>query len=77
MSEVRTRWLPGIVLVVTLYLMYAPVFLTNYLMNDEWHRIGQRTTIAESARVNFFSHGRALYGICSSLTDRFVQYEVG
>ena len=36
-------------LVVILYLMYSPVFLADYLMNDEWSNIGSRDSLREGS----------------------------
>lgn len=73
-SDFRVKWLPALALVIVLYLIYSPVFLTDYLMNDEWYHIGSRDNLAESAKQAFFVFGRGLYGIYSPLVYRFVQY---
>ena len=66
--------LPGIVLAATLYLMYSPVFLTDYLMNDEWQLIGSRAGLRQSAKEAFLFWGRGLFGIYCTLVYRFVGY---
>lgn len=55
--------------------MYSPVFLTDYLMNDEWFLIGSRQGLAGGAREAFFLWGRALFGIYSVLVYRFARYD--
>jgi hypothetical protein len=71
----RTSWLPALALATALYLIYSPVFLSDYLMNDEWHWIGTKHGFRESARNAFFVYGRGLFGIYSTLVYRFVQYD--
>ena len=68
-------WLPAIALVTALYLMYSPVFLTDYLMNDEWFYIGSRSGLRESAKAAFFFWGRGLFGIYQTLVYRFAGYD--
>ena len=67
--------LPAIGLVATLYLMYSPAFLTDYLMGDEWAVIGWRGNLRRDAIDGFFYWGRALFGIYSTLVYRFVRYD--
>jgi hypothetical protein len=74
-SGFGTRLLPGIALGGILYLMYSPVFLTDYLMNDEWILIGSRGTFRGNAKHAFFYWGRSLFGIYSTLVYRFVKYD--
>ncbi len=66
------RLLPEIALGSILYLMYSPVFLADYLMNDEWTVIGSRNGFREGVRNAFFFWGRSLFGIYSTLVYRFV-----
>jgi hypothetical protein len=70
-----TRLFPGIALVGVLYLMYSPVFLADYLMNDEWGNIGSRDGLMESVRNAFFILGRSLFGVYSTLVYSFVGYD--
>jgi hypothetical protein len=65
----------GFALAATLYLMYSPVFLTDYLMNDEWEFIGSHQGLRESATNAFFFWGRGLFGIYSTLVYRFARYD--
>lgn len=74
-SDLRTSWLPALALVVMLYLMYSPVFLTDYLMQDEWNVIGSRDSLTSSARNAFFRYGRGLHGIYEPLVYQFVNYD--
>jgi hypothetical protein len=71
----RNRLLPAIALVGILYLMYSPVFLADYLMNDEWSIIGSRDGLREGVRNAFFFWGRSLFGVYSTLVYRFVGYD--
>jgi len=68
-------WTHGVALLVALYLIYAPVFLTDYLMNDEWYAVGTRPGLRYSAKSAFFIYGRALFGIYSTLVYRFAGYD--
>ena len=70
----RFRLLPAIGLVAFLYLMYSPAFLTDYLMEDEWGVIGSRGNLRRDAIDGFFTWGRSLFGIYSTLVYRFVGY---
>ena len=67
-------WVPAIALAATLYLMYSTVFLTDYLMNDEWFNIGSRPGSRASAKDAFFFWGRAIFGIYQTLVYRFAGY---
>ena len=71
----RFRLLPAIGLVAFLYLMYSPAFLTDYLMGDEWGVIGSWGNLRRDAIDGFFSWGRSLFGIYSTLVYRFVEYD--
>lgn len=75
-SDLRSTWLPGVALVVMLYLMYSPVFLTDYLMQDEWNCIGSHHNLVTSSRNAFFALGRGLNGTYSTLIYRFVDYDL-
>jgi hypothetical protein len=55
--------------------MYSPVFLTDYLMNDEWYLIGSRQGLREGMKDAFFTYGRGLFGIYSTLVYRFARYD--
>jgi hypothetical protein len=55
--------------------MYSPVFLADYLMNDEWSNIGSRDGLSEAVRNAFFVWGRSLFGVYSTLIYRFVGYD--
>jgi hypothetical protein len=68
-------WVPVIALAATLYLMYSTVFLTDYLVNDEWFYIGSRSGLRESAKGAFFFWGRALFGVYETLVYRFAGYD--
>jgi len=74
-SFYQRAWLPAMGLAGTLYLMYSSVFLTDYLMNDEWQLIGSRSSLVQSAREAFFFWGRGLFGIYCTLVYRFVGYD--
>lgn len=74
-SDSRATWLAGVALGTALYLMYSPVFLSDYLMNDEWYLIGSRPGLRGSAREAFFVWGRGLFGIYSALVYRFAGYD--
>src|SRR5262245_41984197 len=70
----RFLLLRAIGLVAVLYLMYSPAFLTDYLMEDEWGVIGSRGNLRRDVIDGFFSWGRSLFGIYSTLVYRFVEY---
>jgi len=55
--------------------MYSSVFLTDYLMNDEWQLIGSRSSLIQSAKEAFLFWGRGLFGIYCTLVYRFVGYD--
>ena len=75
-NKVHDRiWIPAVALATALYLMYSPVFLTDYLMNDEWFYIGSRPGLRESAIDAFFFWGRGLFGIYQTLVYRFAGYD--
>lgn len=65
----------GLALAAALYLMYSPVFVTDYLMNDEWQLIGSRASLTQSAKEAFLFWGRGLFGIYCTLVYRFVGYD--
>src|ERR1044071_7017738 len=75
LSDFRQQWLPGLVLGTVLYLMYSPVFLTDYLMNDEWYLIGSRQGVREGMKDAFLTYGRGLFGIYSTLIYKFAKYD--
>src|SRR5271165_2461332 len=58
-------WVPAVALATALYLIYSPVFLTDYLINDEWEFIGSRQGLRQGAINAFFFWGRGLFGIYS------------
>lgn len=68
-------WVPAGALAATLYLMYSTVFLTDYLMNDEWFNIGLRPGLRDGVRDAFFFWGRGLFGIYQTLVYRFARYD--
>src|SRR5215475_8263339 len=71
----KSPWTHGVALLVALYLIYSPVFLTDYLMNDEWYAVGIRFGLRTSAKNAFFAYGRALFGVYSTLVYRFAGYD--
>lgn len=71
----KPNWFAGLVLVVVLYLMYSPTFLVDYLMNDEWRRIGKQDSFMHAATISFFFFGRGLVGVYEQLIYRFVGYD--
>jgi hypothetical protein len=68
-------WITAVALATALYLMYSPVFLTDYLINDEWEFIGSRQGLRQGAINAFFFWGRGLFGIYSTLVYRFAGYD--
>jgi hypothetical protein len=65
----------GFVLLVILYLMYAPTFLTDYLMNSEWKRIGEPPVGFGTAMArSYLMYGRGLFGFYEELVYRFAGY---
>jgi hypothetical protein len=74
-SDFGAKWLYGLAMVTVLYFMYSPVFVTDYLMNDENAFIGTARSIRESAKDAFFMWDRPLYGIYSALVYRFAAYD--
>ena len=55
--------------------MYSTVFLTDYLMNDEWFNIGSNPGLRESTTAAFFFWGRGLFGVYQTLVYRFAGYD--
>jgi len=74
-SDFRAKWLYGLAMTTVLYLMYSPVFVTDYLVNDENAFVGTVHGLRESAKDAFFMWGRPLYGIYSALVYRFAGYD--
>ena len=72
--HIRTWMLAG-ALVLTLYLIYAPSFTTDYLMADEVAHIGMKRDVSTASRFSFISLGRGLFGVYSSLVYRFVGFD--
>ena len=68
-------WGVSLVLLAALYLMYAPSFTLDYLMNDELHSIGTHANPLKASFNAFFIFGRALFGIYTSLVYRFADYD--
>ncbi len=53
-SDFQAKWLYGLAMVTVLYLMYSPVFVTDYLMNDENAFIGAPLGLRWRAKTLFF-----------------------
>lgn len=71
----KSKWLTSVVLVVTLYLIYAPTFLTDYLMFDEWAYIGRRPNPLRQTIINhFLFNSRPIFGILNNWVFEFVGY---
>ena len=68
-------WGVSFLLLVALYLMYAPSFTLDYLMNDELHWVGKHIDPLKAFFSNFYSFGRSLFGIYHSFTYRFTDYD--
>ena len=68
-------WTVSLVLLAVLYLMYAPSFTLDYLMNDELRHIGIDTDPLKEFLKGFFISGRPLFGIYKSLVYHFVDYD--
>jgi len=64
-----------LLLLSALYLMYAPSFTLDYLMNDELSTIGQSSNPLIDFVRHFISHGRPLFGVYHSLIYRFAGYD--
>jgi len=63
-------------LVLTLYLMYSPTFLVDYLMRDEWEWVGLKpppNLIAPFANY-FYRSGRGLFGVFQIFVIDFAGY---
>jgi hypothetical protein len=75
-SDFRAKWLYGLAMTTVLYLMYSPVFVTDYLMNDERVFVGAPLGLRWRAKHLFFMYGRALFGIYSTLVYRFAGYDL-
>ncbi len=75
-SEVESlpSWAFIVALPVLLYLMYSSTFLTDYLMNDEWLIGPQSDTIITLMTRNYFTYGRALFGLYRKLVYAFAGY---
>jgi len=75
----KASWLASLSLVILLYLIYSPTFLTDYLMNDEWALIGNGSLnvrhLPNSAANSFLFYGRGIYGIFEQLVYGFVGYD--
>ena len=70
------RWLTALLLVVCLYLVYSPTFLSDYLIVDELGSIGRPDQpIATRMLGSFLSYGRGLFGLYNELVYRFVRYD--
>jgi hypothetical protein len=74
-DERLRRNLLSAAIVAVLYLVYSPVFLTDYLMNDEWRAVGLRPGFLETAQHNFFNYGRFLFGLYTAAVYRFAGYD--
>ena len=68
-------WGISLILLAALYLMYAPSFTLDYLMNDELALIGSQLNPLQQALNAFFTWGRSLFGIYNSLVYRFADYD--
>jgi hypothetical protein len=68
-------WGMSLVLISSIYLMYAPSFTLDYLMNDELAKIGSQNNPFGQAHSFFFSQGRSLFGVYHSLIYNFVGYD--
>jgi len=63
-----------ILLFLILFLIYQPVLITDYLMNDEIIWIGSNMNIWEAMQSNFIKYGRGLFGLYHALVYKFVDY---
>jgi hypothetical protein len=73
--EIRADWLPMVGLAIMLFLMYSSTFLTDYLMNDEWAHLGNRTADALTAmEYGYRLYGRGLFGLYEKLVYDFVDF---
>ncbi len=68
-------WGVCLILFVILYLMYAPSFTSDYLMNDEVNHIGSQTNPFQLFIVSFFRFGRSLFGLYTSIVYNFTDYD--
>ncbi len=70
------RWLTTLLLVVFLYFVYSPTFLSDYLMVDELGSIGRaEQPIGSRMLGSFLSYGRGLFGLYHELVYRYVGYD--
>lgn len=76
-SGFSVKGLYAVGLLIMLYLMYSPTFLTDYLMNDERAVVGEATphTLVEALSSYFFLSGRGLLGLYMKWVYDFVGYD--
>jgi len=68
-------WLALSALFVVFYLMYAPSFTFDYLMNDELYNVGLDRNPLRHAIGQFFFSGRYLWGIFNALVFNYAGYD--
>jgi len=72
----NSKWFPSIALAIVLYLIYSPIFLSDYLMNDDWAHIGPKSRdVVQSVIDHFLFNGRAIFGAIQSLVFEYVEYD--
>ena len=72
----KPKWLSSALLLMLLYFMYSPTFLSDYLMNDERGLIGRDAgDFASVISSYFFRYGRGLFGLYEKLVYEFVGYD--
>ncbi len=72
----QSKWLPDAVLIVILYLIDSPTFLTDYLMNDEWAHIGTHSSNILMIAINhFLFNGRPIFGVLNNWVFGFVGFD--
>jgi len=70
-----TIWGASLLLLILLYLMYAPSFTLDYLMNDELRAIGKENDPLRAFVGHFIAFGRPMFGVYHSLVYRFAGYD--
>lgn len=74
-SATHSAWLIPALLAVGVFLMYGSSLTTDYLMNDEMYHVGRKIHAWHEVRFQFFSYGRALWGLFTWLVYTFVGYD--
>ena len=67
-------WWFSLLLLSIIFLIYSSSFNFDYLMNDELHFIGKKLHPKGEFTNNFFTYGRSLFGVYTSVIYNFAEY---